>query len=58
MDIVEDNGFFYVREFRRDPEDLGRWTLTADYSEISFPTEMEATAWAGRLGAVRIGFKR
>lgn len=53
LDIVEDNGFFYVREFRRDPEDRGRWTLIADYSELSFKTETEAAAWAGHLGGLR-----
>ena len=27
-----DDGSFGFKEFRRDPEDGGRWTLVADYS--------------------------
>ena len=35
------DGTFGFKEFRRDPEDAGRWTLVADYSDRKYPT-MEA----------------
>lgn len=41
-----DDGRFYFREFRRDPEDGGRWTLTADYSATRYPAEADAIAAA------------
>jgi hypothetical protein len=45
IDIVGDGrGRFTVKEFRRDPEDGGRWTLVADYSATSFGSEAEALA--------------
>ena len=36
------DGTFGFKEFRRDPEDSGRWTLIEDFSHQSFPTEGEA----------------
>jgi hypothetical protein len=45
IDIVGDgSGRFTVKEFRRDPEDSGRWTLVADHSATSFGSEAEAIA--------------
>jgi hypothetical protein len=45
IDIVGDgSGRFTVKEFRRDPEDGGRWTLVADHSAISYGSEAEAIA--------------
>jgi hypothetical protein len=39
VDILQrEDGGFVFKEFRRDPEDAGRWTLVADYSQTSFPT--------------------
>ena len=32
------DGTFGFKEFRRDPEDAGRWTLVADYSDRVYPT--------------------
>jgi hypothetical protein len=32
------DGTFGFKEFRRDPEDAGRWTLVADYSDRIYPT--------------------
>jgi hypothetical protein len=36
------DGTFGFKEFRRDPEDSGRWTLVADYSHLSYPIESKA----------------
>ena len=36
------DGTFGFKEFRRDPEDGGRWTLVEDYSHLSYPTECQA----------------
>jgi len=33
---------FGFKEFRRDPEDAGRWTLVGDYSDQSCSTKEEA----------------
>ena len=32
--IAHPDGTFAFKEFRRDPEDGGRWTLIADYSAL------------------------
>jgi hypothetical protein len=32
--IKQPDGRFGLREFRRDPEDAGRWTLVGDYPGI------------------------
>jgi hypothetical protein len=32
---------FGFKEFRRDPEDAGRWTLVGDYSHHSYSTKDE-----------------
>jgi len=43
IDIVGDGaGRFTIKEFRRDPEDGGRWTLVADHSAKSYGSESEA----------------
>jgi hypothetical protein len=40
VDILErPDGTFSFKEFRRDPEDAGRWTLLGDYSQHSYPTK-------------------
>jgi hypothetical protein len=31
-----------AKQFRRDPEDGGRWTLVADYSSIHYASEHDA----------------
>jgi len=49
IDVIGDNGRFYFKEFRRDPEDAGRWTLVADFSELSFATSEDALHAARRL---------
>ena len=36
------DGTFGFKEFRRDPEDAGRWTLVGDYSDRSYATTDEA----------------
>jgi hypothetical protein len=36
------NGTYGFKEFRRDPEDSGRWTLVADYSHQSHATKEDA----------------
>ena len=36
------DGTFGFKEFRRDPEDGGRWTLVGDFSHLSYPAESEA----------------
>jgi hypothetical protein len=47
VDILQtEDGRFVFKEFRRDPEDAGRWTLVADYSETSFPTKDAALSAA------------
>ena len=43
VDILERaDGTFSFKEFRRDPEDGGRWTLVSDYSHHSYPTKDDA----------------
>ena len=50
IDVIgNNNGRFYFKEFRRDPEDAGRWTLVADFSELSFATSEDALHAARRL---------
>ena len=43
---LNDDGSYTVKVFRKDPEDGGRWTLTADYSKTAYVTEAEAFAAA------------
>jgi hypothetical protein len=40
------DGTFGFEEFRRDPEDMGRWTPIAYYSVREYGTEVEAVAAA------------
>jgi hypothetical protein len=40
--IAHPDGTFAFKEFRRDPEDGGRWTLIADYSALNCVTKDEA----------------
>jgi hypothetical protein len=43
VDILQHaDGTFFFKEFRRDPEDSGRWTLLGDYSHLSFSTRDQA----------------
>ena len=36
------DGTFGFKEYRRDPEDSGRWTLVEDFSHLCYSTEGEA----------------
>jgi hypothetical protein len=57
VDILQcEDGSFVFKEFRRDPEDGGRWTLLADYSRSAFSTHEAALSaaaaalpWLGRV---------
>jgi hypothetical protein len=40
------DGTFGFKEFRRDPEDAGRWTLVADYFDRIYPTQDAALSGA------------
>ena len=40
--FVRRDGTFGFKEFRRDPEDGGRWFLVADYSGKSYGSKDEA----------------
>jgi hypothetical protein len=42
-------GNFAFKEFRRDPEDGGGWTLVADYSATRFPTKEAAVSAAAKV---------
>ncbi|MEQ8698723.1 MAG: hypothetical protein RLT05_19480 [Bauldia litoralis] len=44
--FVRDDGSYGFKEFRRDPEDGGRWTLVADYSGLRYATGEDALAAA------------
>jgi len=44
--LLREDGSFIFKEFRRDPEDAGRWTLVADYSQRGFATKEAALASA------------
>src|SRR2546430_17180696 len=53
VDILErPDGTFSFKEFRRDPEDAGRWTLLGDYSQHSYPTKDDAL----RAAATNLGW--
>jgi hypothetical protein len=42
-DIFErPDGTYGFKEFRRDPEDTGHWTLVADYPHDSYATKDDA----------------
>jgi hypothetical protein len=40
------DGSFGFKEFRRDPEDRGGWTMTADFSHLTYPSQDAALAAA------------
>lgn len=40
------DGSFGFKEFRKDPEDGGGWTLTADFSHLTYPSQDAALAAA------------
>lgn len=40
------DGSYGFEEFRRDPEDLGKWTAIHYYSELSQPSQADAIAEA------------
>jgi hypothetical protein len=43
VDIIRrPDGMFTFKEFRRDPEDEGRWTLVGDYSHQHYPAREDA----------------
>ena len=43
MDIFSrPDGSYGFEEFRKDPEDMGKWTGVQYYSALSFGTEAEA----------------
>ena len=47
VDILQrEDGSFVFKEFRQDPEDAGRWTLVADYSQTGYATRDAALAAA------------
>jgi hypothetical protein len=47
VDILRhDDGTFGFKEFRRDPEDRGGWTLIGYNPRRTYPTEEEAIAAA------------
>jgi hypothetical protein len=47
VDIFErSDGSFGFKEFRRDPEDAGRWTLVGDYSHHRYATTDDALSEA------------
>jgi len=43
------DGSFGFKEFRRDPEDAGRWTLIGDYSERVYATKDAALSGAAAV---------
>ena len=49
VDLVDDNGRFSLKLFRRDPEDQGRWTIMADFSARTVTDKGEALAEARRF---------
>ena len=58
VDILQrEDGSFVFKEFRQDPEDAGRWTLVADYSQTGFASKDAALAAAAAaiawFGAMR-----
>lgn len=43
LDIAQhDEDRFTFKVFRKDPEDEGKWTLVADYSQTVYPSERDA----------------
>ncbi len=51
--IKRDDGAFGFKEFRRDPEDAGGWTLVRDSPRAIYATEDQALA-AARAGVARL----
>jgi hypothetical protein len=50
VDIFErPDGTYGFKEFRRDPEDAGRWTLVVDYSHHSYATKEDALRMAASI---------
>jgi hypothetical protein len=50
VDVFErPDGTFGFEEFRKDPEDMGRWTPVAYFSATGYPTSDEARLAATRL---------
>ena len=43
------DGTFGFKEYRRDPEDYGQWTLVEDFSDLSYSTEGEALMAARQM---------
>lgn len=58
--IAHSDGTFGFKEFRRDPEDGGRWTLVNDFTGIRYASQAEAldaaaasVAWLAKYGSPR-----
>jgi hypothetical protein len=53
IDFIEDeaDGTFTFKLFRKDTEDYGRWSLTADYSRIRYASLMDAMSAAKPLAS-------
>lgn len=50
--IERPDGTFECNEFRRDPEDAGRWTLVRENASGTYATQAQAVA-AARAGWLR-----
>lgn len=57
IDVVQAGGTYFLKEYRRDPEDGGRWTLVADYSTLLYESRSDAfkaissiAPWVKRVG--------
>jgi len=49
VDIIRrEDGTYTFKEFRKDPEDPGRWYLVNDFSNVSHTTKEDAIAHAGK----------
>jgi len=46
VDVIRFEVEFGFKEFRREPEDAGRWMLVADFTSKRFPSEADAVAAA------------
>jgi len=50
VDLIQnDDGTYSFKEFRRDVEDGGRWTLTRDFSATRYDSLEAALAAAARV---------
>jgi len=51
VDFIEDEAdrSFTFKVFRKEPEDYGRWSVTADYTKTRYQTLSDAAEAAGKL---------